>query len=389
MQRYEQLDSIRGLASLTVVFYHIMLVTYLPIISLILSPYLPFSVSINGHSSVIMFFMLSGFVLALPYFKGTHTSYVTFLTKRFFRIYVPYLISLGAVGIAYTMLSSQNGITELSDWFNNTWTKDLTTYDIIMHLLLIPNYNSDLLNNVIWSLIQEMRISIIFPLLAFILINMNWKYILLICFGCSIISGLNNNLDLEMSYGFHTAFLDTLHYISIFLIGGILAKHREYLIKLYCQILRHTKIIFLLVAFIFYHYWRIPRKITETLGLYDYAEIVGDYSIVVGAGLFIVIALGSQKLASFLEIKIFKYLGNISYSLYLYHLIVLYSLLYLFYEQIPITTIYILTLILSLIVATISYYFVEIPSIKLGKLLTKKWKVKLETVSNEKIIRKF
>lgn len=66
MQRYQQLDSIRGLASLSVVFYHIMLVfTALPVLSVVLSPYLPLSIINNGHSAVIMFFSIERLCFSL------------------------------------------------------------------------------------------------------------------------------------------------------------------------------------------------------------------------------------------------------------------------------------------------------------------------------------
>ena len=44
-----------------------------------------------GPEAVILFFVLSGFVLSLPAVNGRPQTYPTFITRRIFRIYVPYL----------------------------------------------------------------------------------------------------------------------------------------------------------------------------------------------------------------------------------------------------------------------------------------------------------
>jgi Acyltransferase family len=72
--RFEQLDSMRGLAALVVVFHHFYLMFYRahfrsnPLSALIY----PF---VAGHESVMLFFVLSGFVLSLPLMKQVPFSY--------------------------------------------------------------------------------------------------------------------------------------------------------------------------------------------------------------------------------------------------------------------------------------------------------------------------
>ncbi len=57
----------------------------------------PLRLLIAGHQAVILFFLLSGFVLTLPYKKKTGLGYGPFLVKRVCRIYLPYL---GALALA-------------------------------------------------------------------------------------------------------------------------------------------------------------------------------------------------------------------------------------------------------------------------------------------------
>lgn len=65
------------------------------------------------------------------------------------------------------------------------------------------------------------------------------------------------------------------------------------------------------------------------------------------------------------------FLGKISYSLYLYHFIVLIGSIYLLYKILPIWAILSIAFVLSFALATLAYHFVERPSITLGKRLTK------------------
>ncbi len=49
---------------------------------------------VAGHEAVILFFLLSGFVLTIPYLLPDPPGYLRFLTRRVIRIYVPYLAAL-------------------------------------------------------------------------------------------------------------------------------------------------------------------------------------------------------------------------------------------------------------------------------------------------------
>ena len=95
LQRYEELDSLRGLAALTVVFSHFMVVfninyqdTYGMGLIQNWYKYSPIRLFWAGHEAVILFFILSGFVLTIPFLKNNPFSYKGYLVKRIFRIYL-------------------------------------------------------------------------------------------------------------------------------------------------------------------------------------------------------------------------------------------------------------------------------------------------------------
>lgn len=66
--RIGQLDSIRGIAAFCVLFSHLysVLKGVLPTTISFLFTLTPFKLFIAGHSAVILFFVLSGFVLSIP-----------------------------------------------------------------------------------------------------------------------------------------------------------------------------------------------------------------------------------------------------------------------------------------------------------------------------------
>ncbi len=98
-------------------------------------------------------------------------------------------------------------------------------------------------------------------------------------------------------------------------------------------------------------------------------EIIGDWMTVLGVVL-IICCLLRDPLSSFMKYSVFQFLGKISYSLYLYHSIVMLTLIHLLYGYLNIYMILILSIVGSLLVAFLAQYFVERNSIKLGKNLS-------------------
>ncbi|MCB9988463.1 MAG: acyltransferase family protein [Rhodospirillales bacterium] len=70
-QRFHGLDSLRGIAALVVVFNHFYgVIPALASSENWLFSYTPLHTLIAGRQAVIIFFVLSGFVLSLPYVQG-------------------------------------------------------------------------------------------------------------------------------------------------------------------------------------------------------------------------------------------------------------------------------------------------------------------------------
>jgi peptidoglycan/LPS O-acetylase OafA/YrhL len=92
--RYKQLDSLRGLAALTVFLGHFWGAKINMPFFVALSK-TPLSILLNGNAAVIFFFLLSGFVLSLPFVGGEKPLTLTaFYTKRIFRIYPAFIFAI-------------------------------------------------------------------------------------------------------------------------------------------------------------------------------------------------------------------------------------------------------------------------------------------------------
>ncbi|EOO76021.1 acyltransferase [Bacillus mycoides] len=372
MERHEELDSIRGISSLVVMIGHYLMIFSAfqnysyednkPFVVYLLKETPARLIFSSGNESVIIFFVLSGFVL-YESIQKTNSSYGSYLLKRICRIYIPYIVAIVIAIICQTTISKY-GISYLSEWFNRSWTIESSLSLIAQHVLLVGKYNTDTYNSVIWSLVHEMRISIIFPLVLMVCLRKTVRGSLLSLFSFSICSVVI--LFLFRSSLTLTSYVLTLHYTVLFLLGALVAKYKNNLIAFYSNCTKNTKITWFLFAILLYMY---EGLIGEIKVLNNF--IFRDYVVAISACLFVILSLSVSTFSTLLRNKYLLYLGKISYSLYLYHLISLFSLIYMLNEVLPLTIILIMSLILSFILATISYLFVEKFSFRLGKYITK------------------
>lgn len=149
LNRIPELEGLRGIAAIVVVLYHACLFFY-P--SIFFGPCAyrathgihfenslygqPFMGLIYGTFSVSIFFILSGFVLSVGYFKtGDETIVKKLAAKRYFRLMIPALVSILitwfilAIGLAVFKQHAQN-ITQ-SDWLIGMWN-------------MVPNFSTAL-----------------------------------------------------------------------------------------------------------------------------------------------------------------------------------------------------------------------------------------------------
>ena len=78
-----------------------------------------------GPHSVMLFFVLSGYVLSLPYWARAQLTYGRYLTRRMCRIFIPYAVAVLLSAVIGAHLTERS--LPLTDWFYKTWHTPITT----------------------------------------------------------------------------------------------------------------------------------------------------------------------------------------------------------------------------------------------------------------------
>lgn len=153
----------------------------------------------------------------------------------------------------------------------------------------------------------------------------------------------------------------TLHYLLMFIVGGLLAKHRHALVRSIDT--RHRNAALLLTSLALYVLARpLTMRIDGALNGFLF-----DWLVTLGATGLITSAITFAPLARLLKAKPLLYLGHISFSLYLFHTIVMLGVAHYFAAP-PLLSIA-LTLVLILPVSALAYRFIEKPTIRIGVAL--------------------
>lgn len=382
-ERFEELDSLRGLAAISVILCHLLPIAGSSLFNRLNAT--PLHLFWAGHEAVILFFMLSGFVLSLPYFNNKALKYKDYIIRRVCRIYLPYAVSV-TVAIICMMMFYRFDIHELGWWFD-TSVHPISFDMIINHILLVGEFQSSTFNMVIWSLVHEMRISIIFPVIVYFLMKYSWKHNVFIAMSCSVMFYVLYIFCLKIFKYDATilqgSYLVTLHYIAFFILGALLAQHKQYAKMLYAKLNSVSKISLLITGVLAYTYkWWFLSKMSLL-----HIMILDDWAIAVGSSFFILFCLNSNTIKSIVTLKPVHFAGKISYSLYLYHLIVALSLVNILNEKLPIGLVLVISFTVTILVAVSMYYLTEKPSIKLGKILTTRSKKETSIVSGKTVRR--
>lgn len=340
--RIRSLDSLRGLAALAVVLYHFSLVV--PGVYFRLQAIWPLRPVIAGPTAVLVFFALSGFVLYLSFQRHDRDDWTTFAARRLARLYPPVAAAV-LLSAGLYLLVRPGPLPALGGWLTAfSWTEPPGPSLLAGHLLLLDGDRFHMLDNPIWSLVVELRLSLLFPLVA---AGIRRRPVATVI-GCMVLSALSRHL---LAGGHQLWQMDpvfTLQFLDLFAIGAAMAHGAAPI----ARALRRVP--GLLVGAVTWLLLCVPLRFD---GYAAYAGAVG----------LIAASLSYPALARVYATRPLFWLGERSFSLYLVHVPLLLAATHTLSGRVPITLILAGTLPVCLAGAELFWLAIERPSMRLSR----------------------
>ncbi len=360
------LTSLRGIAAILVILLHVNIFCFA------LAPWEGFFGRFiqRGYLWVDFFFLLSGFIMMHVYsesFKeGIKGNFKKFMHSRFARIYPLHIFSFLCM-VAFYFWYQANFTLYPADYTNTFNVKSIWTIFLLIHSMGVNNNLS--WNSASWSISVEWWMYVLFPFLLIPFRRLtDWKkifvffgviagylFIIYYLYPLSATSGganpssIKDTLDVTYNYGFIRCFFGFLFGMLIYELYRV-GWGRKYLNK------------------------DITWLLTVILVVMAMAFPVPDFVPIVVFGSIILVSVYTEGVGKrFLNLKPLIYLGDISYSIYLMHLPIMFFLFnYLkikkfhwiklespsFPEAWLYTSIY---LVIVIFVSTLTYRLVEVP----------------------------
>ena len=352
------IDSLRALAVLAVIIYHVD-VNYLP----------------GGFLGVDLFFVLSGYLISsliIKEFRKTGTvNLYNFYIRRARRL-LPAVYFMITVGLVVMVLFNEVLLrkSHLDAIFGYIYSSN---WWYIFHKLdYFDSFGAQSPFKHLWSLAIEEQFYMIFPLLFLLVnrkkkskdgtykLNKNFLYVVVGLILVSLITHILlfdiNNIS-RIYFGTDTRAFSLL----VGVVGAILYPME----RLHTKVTLQQNLIYSVISLV-----SIATLITVMIYTSEYNTWLyrGGFLLVAILGLIVIISSGKQHtvMARLLSFKPVVFIGKISYSLYLWHFPIL--VLTTPVAEIGNTNIYfvILRVVLTFVVAIVSYVFVETPIRKLG-----------------------
>lgn len=356
--RLHGLDGLRGVAALIVVFQHSLL-SFRPVSEVFfeetqVSPdswvwwltYTPLHLVWAGEEAVLVFFVLSGLVLALP---ATRRAVVwrSYFPKRLVRLYLPVWASL-AVAVLLAVVVPRQTSPSQSAYLNDR--ADLTLSQAWSDAVLVGG--AGLINSPLWSLRWEVIFSLLLPL-----------YLLMAARG-------RRWLPLKLAALLALIALGTvvgsqaLRFLPMFGVGVLMAYHLDLLKEAQRRIeaVRRPELLWWSLAgatvLLLTARWTALGLPVDNV-LLGAAASGGSF---VGAVVAVYLAMFWPSARDGLGTGPVQYLGLRSFSLYLIHEPVVVSARFLLPDALPAWATFLVCVILSLAAAMLFYRLVEAPS---------------------------
>jgi peptidoglycan/LPS O-acetylase OafA/YrhL len=316
--RLHSLDGLRGVAAIVVLLHHTALL--IPAFAATYKggdqpqpgtlewtlAHTPAHLLVAGPEAVLVFFVLSGLVLALPVLRRPVYDWMSYYPSRLVRLGVPVAasVALAAVWILVVPLAQ----TPASVWTHSMPFGDLSWKNVVTALDLV-SASSYPINNPLWSIRWELLFSLALPLYVAAALWLRRRWFLVVL------------LTPVVTYAGYQTSNGALHYLPVFFLGTLLAAMLPEVRRL---LARCDGLVWRLLG------W--PLAVLASLAVLVLPWLVGQGSPELGHDVdalralgplgalgVVVTVLGWSPLRRLLATRPFQAAGRYSFSLYLVH----------------------------------------------------------------------
>jgi peptidoglycan/LPS O-acetylase OafA/YrhL len=296
----------------------------------------------GGKMGVYLFFLLSAYLLdrqiALAFRRGNVSVryWANYFLRRILRIYPLFILAIAAYGIM-TLAGIPTFINRLTD--------------VPAHLLLLRG------NGIFWSIPVEFKYYFFSPLLLWVchrFLRWDWRKVTLLLLAITVAS-------IILQYLFSFSNISTLRYLPLFLAGTLLSlievafqkerPHSQSYAKLFDGFgLIAAGILGLSIPLYFSAVFGFILDIHQPVFTFPYA--------ILWTAVLVAVRYGSGILRCIFEFKPLRFLGTISFSVYLFHLVII---VLVDRSEIPQWSKFYVYFVATIAVSSITYLVVERP----------------------------
>lgn len=374
-QKIPELDGFRAIAILLVLNLHFSIYTgVIPGFN---------AITYSGWFGVDLFFVLSGFLLTLPYIKAGIEHRTLPKTWQFYKNRILRICPLYYFSLVVFVVSAY--------WFDSAAIKP-SINDILVHSLFLHNYPIKTVNisPVYWSLAVEFQFYLLCPLLGFCLyyflslrqykrLSLFLISLLIIPISYRFYAATYLNIDASAQNYANFIYVSTWSNFDAFvfgILGAIAYAYFNQLLKVISQYIWQLAFIasivtiYVLMAYNYYYSGLDYQNSNLFNPVLFYSLLNLSWIVWILSSLALNNQIGNYW-RQFLNSKIMAYLATISYSIYLWHLSINLQVTKLIesigISSVPLATIIRLLLAISitLVVSTLTYFYIERPVLQL------------------------
>ncbi|MEA5597786.1 acyltransferase [Rivularia sp. UHCC 0363] len=342
----------------------------------------------HGAIAVWIFFVLSGYLMGKAFYTKRYTvdiaGIIRFWRNRILRIFPLYYFAVLILSIFV-----YPEVLKFSNW---GYLLRICTFTYHPYI----SSQAVKFNDVFWSLSTEVQFYLFVPFIYSLMQNILNKRKKVFIIGLVIICAnliwrsliwitFKTEINQQMGYAFKYWYTPLIGNLDLFICGFLVNEHlsdrQSYLQRTKSLITKYFAVIllFLLYFFTAYHLyhqelWNLPnrsggwRTLTTIVILQPLTAVITSFFIFVFEKDIYDDFTNHEKLSfsTILNnpIRILEVIGNLSYGIYIWHMPIIARTYDIFTSEIPIEAFYIrltATVILSTVLATVTYYLVEIP----------------------------